>query len=279
MGVENTGRYNWALYTVAQQLDLSLYVIAPLHLKKSLGLVRGKNDKIDALLRIASFIRRHYPELTPYKPCRNIMLQLQVLLSERKQLVAIKKQLAATASQYELLAHTGLQELLIQKQASLQAALREQIKAVEQHIQGLIASDEVLREKAQWIQSVQGVGKVLCWHLLVKTNEFKTITETRKLACYAGVVPFEYSSGTSVRGKQRLLVYGDKGLKTLLHLAAMSAIRLKGELRGYYQRKVGEGKNKMSVLNAVRNKIIHRIFAVIKHQRPYKIDASHLELS
>ena len=52
----------------------------------------------------------------------------------------------------------------------------------------------------------------------------------------------------------------------------MSAIRLKNDLKIYYERKVAEGKNKMSVLNAVRNKIIHRIFAVIKSQIPYKFD-------
>jgi len=61
-------------------------------------------------------------------------------------------------------------------------------------------------------------------------------------------------------------------MKSLLHLAAMSAIRLNNELRTYYRRKVGEGKNKMSVLNAVRNKIVHRIFAVVKNQTMYKND-------
>jgi len=52
-------------------------------------------------------------------------------------------------------------------------------------------------------------------------------------------------------------------------LAAMSAIRSKGELQDYYLRKVADGKNKMLVLNAVRNKIIHRIYAVIRRGEIY----------
>ena len=54
-------------------------------------------------------------------------------------------------------------------------------------------------------------------------------------------------------------------------MASISAIAMeKGELYMYYQKKVGQGKNKMSVLNAVRNKIIHRIFACVKDGRKYE---------
>ena len=90
------------------------------------------------------------------------------------------------------------------------------------------------------------------------------------MACYAGVVPFENQSGTSLLKKPRVSFLADKESKSLLHMGAMSAIRLDNDLRSYYRRKVKEGKNKMSVLNAVRNKIIHRVFAVVKNQVPYE---------
>jgi hypothetical protein len=62
-----------------------------------------------------------------------------------------------------------------------------------------------------------------------------------------------HSSGSSIRGKTRVDHHARKSLKTLLHLAAMSALQVKGELQDYYQRKVNEGKNKMLVINALRN--------------------------
>lgn len=62
----------------------------------------------------------------------------------------------------------------------------------------------------------------------------------------------------------------DKELKKVLHLAALSTIRLKNDMAAYFNRKVNEGKNKMSVLNAVRNKIIHRIYAVVKNKSVYE---------
>lgn len=48
VAMENTGRYNWNLYEVLPKFNFKLYELNPLHLSKSLGLVRGKDDKTDA---------------------------------------------------------------------------------------------------------------------------------------------------------------------------------------------------------------------------------------
>ena len=85
-------------------------------------------------------------------------------------------------------------------------------------------------------------------------------------------VPFDHQSGTSLRFKPKVSIFADKELKKVLHLAAMSAIRLDNDFRIYYLRKAEQGKNKMSILNAVRNKIIHRIFAIIKNETFYQKD-------
>ena len=42
------------------------------------------------------------------------------------------------------------------------------------------------------------------------------------------------------------------------------------EMKAYFERKVAEGKNKMNVINAVRNKLIHRVFTAIRDERNYK---------
>ena len=62
----------------------------------------------------------------------------------------------------------------------------------------------------------------------------------------------------------------NKKLKSLLHLAALSASRHSNELRAYFKRKVSEGKNKMLVLNNIRNKIVLRIFACVRRGQKYE---------
>jgi transposase len=266
VGMENTGRYNYALYAALAGAGFTVFVINPLHLKKSIGLVRGKNDRIDAA-RIAMFIETHRQSLKPWVPKRTVLVSLQALLTKRTQLVKMKKQLTVSDGEIGLLGDKKLEKFLTDE--GLVQKIKQRIEQVEARIDALVSEDPALRNQFFLLRSVPGIGKVLAWFLLVRTNEFKDISDPRKLACYAGVVPFDYSSGTSVRGKPRLSYYADKRLKALLHLAAMSAIRLTGDLRDYYKRKVDEGKNKMSTLNAVRNKIVHRACAVIKNQSPY----------
>lgn len=52
-------------------------------------------------------------------------------------------------------------------------------------------------------------------------------------------------------------------------MASISAIQHDPELRLYYKRKVKEGKPKMIALNNVRNKLLARVFSVVKRGTPY----------
>lgn len=271
IAMENTGRYNWNLFEALEKFNFKVYVISALHIKKSIGLVRGKNDKIDAL-RICNFIEKNHQEIREWKPSSSSIKKIKILLTERASRIKIKKQLMVQQYDYKLMKNIGLDKQLKGLSVKLLKNIEAQIKIIENDIENIIHNDENLNQQQKLIKSVPGVGQVLSWALLSKTEGFTIITDPRKMACYSGVVPFDFQSGTSLKRRPAVSMLADKNLKTILHLAAMSSIRLDNDLRTYYVRKVGEGKNKMSVLNAVRNKIIHRVFAVIKNQIPYQKD-------
>jgi transposase len=267
--IENTGKYSWKLMHIIPKLDCLFYVVNPLHLKRSLGLIRGKSDKIDAS-RIALFIKKNHQELQPFIERREQIESLQVLLSERKHRVKMKAQLQTKNKDLDNLANLKLKSTIKHQNNLMIRRLGKQIALFEQQIKELIKQDETLKNINKQMLSIPGVGQITSWNMIVKTNEFKSITEPRKMACYCGVAPFQNTSGTSVFGRNRVSLMADKDMKKLLHLGAMSAIRLKNDLRAYYIRKVGQGKNKMAVLNAVRNKIIHLIFAIVKSGNLYQ---------
>lgn len=268
IAMENTGKYNWCLQEVLQGLGLEFYVLNPLHLYKSMGLVRGKTDKIDAF-RIADYIERNRDLHEPYKIPQKAVSQLKVLLNERDNLVKQKAKLKAQDKDLALLKIIDLEKSLKKMHAQQIKFLDQQIHKIENMINALIQSDNSLSNNYKLLCSIPGIGQVVAWYLLAKTENFTKIITARKLACFAGVAPFSKQSGL-FKGRDKLSKFADKQLKKLLHLAALSTIRLENDLAHYYHRKVAEGKNKMSVLNAVRNKIIHIAYAVIKNQKMFE---------
>jgi transposase len=115
------------------------------------------------------------------------------------------------------------------------------------------------------------VGNVLATELLIVTNEFLDITCPKKFACLCGVVPFDHSSGTSIKQRTHVSKMANIKMKTLLHMCAISTTCHDSELREYYKRRVNEGYPKMSAINAIRNKLIHRVFACVRENRPYQV--------
>lgn len=268
VAMENTGRYNFQLYEILSSLDFLVFVINPLHLKKSIGILRGKNDKLDSQ-RICMFLEKNYMDLQPWTAKSSEIKKISLLNSERRHRVKVKAGLSKQMKDINFLKnHTDKDIIELNNQLIL--LLDKQIKTIEKKIVEINESNEKLNDQYIRIQTVPGVGKVLATMLIVKTNGFTEIQSARKMACYSGVVPFDHRSGSSIYYKPRISTMADKELKKILHLAALSSIRLQNDLALYFKRKVLDGKNKMSVLNAIRNKIIHRVYALIKNNSVYE---------
>ena len=266
--LEHTGIYCAHLLSSLYKLKLPIWLESSLQIKKAGGLQRGKSDTIDAV-RIAEYAFRFRDKMCLWQPPRLVLQKLATLSALRQRLLRVRQQLQQPINEQQGFVSKSLQKQLSKDcQASLKA-INADLARAEKQISEIIQSDDRLKELFGWITSVPGVGDAIAAEVLVATNEFKAINDPKKLACHAGVAPFEYRSGSSVRGKTRVSQHARLRLKSLFHLGAMSAIQMNGELQVYYQRKVAEGKNKMLVLNAVRNKLIHRVCSVVKRGQKY----------
>ena len=88
-------------------------------------------------------------------------------------------------------------------------------------------------------------------NLIAVTNAFASFNDWRKLAFYCRVAPFRHQSGISIKGRIKMSNIANKKMKSLLNMAALSAEKCDKEIKAYYERKVDEAKNKMSVMNAI----------------------------
>jgi transposase len=243
-------------------------MVPALEIKKSLGMVRGKNDQIDAK-RISEYGHLRRDQLK-----RTILPS--VTLQKIKQLVTLRDRLVAQRAGYlasnkefkGVFKKTDNPQLFVIHKKMIEDLSRH-IAVVDQSIEDLIKSEPKLEEIYQLITSVKGIGPVIAAHLLVVTNCFEGFQKSRQLACYSGIAPFEKQSGISLKTRSRVSHYANKKMKTLLNLAATSAIQCDPELKAYYCRRIESGKSKMSTINIVRNKLLHRVFAVVKRKSPY----------
>ncbi|QQL50150.1 IS110 family RNA-guided transposase [Mucilaginibacter ginkgonis] len=275
-GFEHTGFYGNYLVDFLLKKRAQFVIENASQIRSSLGNIRGKNDIVDAL-RIAQYLYRNREHLKFWEPKRPIIDQLSALSTLRTRLITIQKALTTPIAEGTRFSNTtSAKQLKALCHSSIEAVSKE-VKKINEEISILIVGDSKLNHLINIITSVPGVGVTTASQIIITTNEFKTIANGKKFACYAGVVPFLKSSGI-VNGKARVSKMANHKMKSLLHLCALAAVRTKNsELNVYYKRKVAEGKNKLAVFNAVRNKIVLRIFACVTNDRLYS--NSHQSIS
>lgn len=266
--IENTGVYHRQLWSFCSKYNLPLHIGNAAHIKWSLGITRGKSDVIDSV-RLCQYCCKQSDELKATPALNPVFMKLKDLMTSRSRLVV---QLHSTKNYIKELKCSNDKLLLSTLEKAHKAAIegiKKSIEQIEEMINKIVQEDELIYKNYLLIKSVPGIGHLTAVYIICCTNNFASKVTGKQLASYAGVVPFEHSSGISIKGKNRVHKMANKDLKKMLHLCALTAIKYNSEFRQYFDRKKAEGKNGMLVLNAIRNKLILRVVAVVNKQQPY----------
>lgn len=266
--IENTGVYHRLLWSFCSKHNLPLHIGNAAHMKWSLGITRGKSDVIDSV-RLCQYCYKESDELKATAALNPVFMKLKDLMTSRSRLVT---QLHSTKNYIKELQCSNdkvLQATLEKAHKAAIEGIKKSISQIEELIEQIIKEDPMIYKNYLLIKSVPGIGHLTAVYIICCTNNFASKVTGKQLASYAGVVPFEHSSGISIKGRNRVHKMANKELKKMLHLCALTTIKYYPEFRQYFDRKKAEGKNGMLVLNAIRNKIILRVVAVVNKQQPY----------
>ena len=266
---EFTGHFGNKLIDVAIKLGLNLWMESAYNIIHSQGLIRGKSDRVDAL-RIAEYAKRFQDKAVILEVGSDQVQLLKSLSAERDLIV---KDIAKYKSQLKQEEGFFDQKYFQQKKKRIDKLIKTNQKVldeIESKIDQLISDNPEIKKNMDRIMAIEGIGKQTALATIVATGNFSKFKDPRKFSCHIGCAPFKYQSGTSLKSKAKVSHRANKNLKRLFHMAAVSTLRMKGEIREYYDRKVEEGKHKMSVINAIRAKLIARIFAVVNQDRDYE---------
>lgn len=268
--MESTGLYTHDFRSWLEKENIIYYVVDPKLMhhfappQSIKGIRQTKNDKADAF-RIAIYCSLFHDSMEPSKLPSAAYFKLKRLLAERRQYVKQSVLYRQQLSDISIYDSVGSR---IRKKNEVEN-LRDNIKQTDAEMKAIIDTDPEIRRNYELLISIVGVGLVVAVTTIVLTENFTTFTNPRKYASYIAIAPFPHESGTSIRGATRVSKQGFRQAKADLSISVLSAITFDPDIKEYWQRKKAEGKHTGCVLNAIKFKIVLRMFAVVKRGKPY----------
>jgi transposase len=264
---ENTGVYTVPFSLFMSDNKMFYWVVSAIEIKRSKGLVRGKSDKADAK-DIAIYALTNFHKYKQIDLPEKDIQKLKLLFTERAKTIKALSLFKTTSENQGFIPNDIL--IVVQKtNRKVIAELEKCLQAIESQLQTIIDENNDLKAKVDLLKSIPGIGNQTALYLLITTKGFTAFDNWRQMACYAGVAPFEYTSGTSIRGKTKVNHLADKTMKSMLQMCVLSAIKYDNQIKLYFEKKKTEGKNPMLVMNNIRCKLLARAFAVINRGTPF----------
>jgi transposase len=260
--LEATGTYGEALALFLHQARHTVSVINPAAIKAfaQSRLSRTKTDRVDAEL-IARFCQAQAPPA--WTPLPAEVRELQALVRRLESLIEMRvaeENRLSSGITVEVVRHS-LQEHL--------AYLNEQIKRTEELIRTHINNHPRLKRQSELLDSIPGIAETTAALLLSEITDITQYRSARQVAAYAGLVPRERQSGSSVRGRTRLSKIGNARLRKALYFPAITALRCSSFFQNWAERLQERGKSKMSVICAVMRKLVHLAYGVLKSGKEF----------
>lgn len=257
---EHTGVYGEVLVYLANLRNYKITLVPGYQIKHSLGLKRGKSDKLDAM-KIREYAERFTDKLRFVNLESEELKELREIYSLRSLLVQQRKMLLTKEKGKK---HLPLNSICVnQVTCDIISTMDAQIEILEKQILYIINSSEALCSSYEIVTSVIGIGKVTACELIIKTGNFKRLFTARTASSYAGVCPFPNSSGKMVK-KAKVSPLADKSLKSLLFMCSKSAVRHNKEYKLYFAKKALEKKQYYLIMNNVANKLLRTVYALIE---------------
>jgi len=259
--VEATGGLEKPVVAALQAAGLPVVVVNPRQVRafaKALGQL-AKTDRLDAAV-LAHFAAAIKPPLRPFKAKEQ--QELEALMGRRGQLVEM---LAAEKNRHHSASSEAVREIIKEHIDWLEDCIAE----LDEQLQTRLVSSAEWHAKDVILQSVPGIGPVVSFCLLAELPELGTLNR-QCISKLVGVAPLNRDSGQQ-RG-MRHIFGGRARVRSMLYMAALTAMRFNPVIKAFYQRLVGKGKPHKVALTACMRKLLSVINLIVRNQTVWKTD-------
>ena len=260
--LEATGRYGEALALHLHSSGHRVSLINPAAIKAfaQSRLSRTKTDRVDAEL-IARFCQAQEPLAWTPPPAE--VRELQALVRRLESLVEMR-----VMEENRLTSGITVDSVRRSVEEHL-TYLNDEIKRTEELIHTHIKGHPTLKRQSELLDSIPGIAETTAALLLSEITDINQYRSARQVAAYAGLVPRERQSGSSVRGRTRLSKIGNARLRRALYFPAITALRCSPFFQAWAEGLRKRGKCKMSVICAVMRKLVHLAYGVLKSGKEF----------
>lgn len=259
--LEATGTYGDAVATVLADAGHTVSIVNPAAVKAfaQSQLRRTKTDGVDANVLADFCAALTPPRWTPW-PVEVRTLQGLVRRHDAVQEMLTQELNRQQAGALAAPVAASLQRMIDALQAELADLARQIRDHLDQH--------PGLRAQRDLLCTIPGIGAATVARLLAECRAITDFDSARAYAAFAGLVPRERQSGAS-RPRAHLSKLGAARLRWALYFPALAAMRFNPILQTFSARLLAAGKQKMVVVAAVMRKLLHIVYGVLKHQRPF----------
>lgn len=143
--------------------------------------------------------------------------------------------------------------------------LRRRLRALERDLERRLDDHEVGR----LLTTIDGIGPQTSARLVATFGDFSGVRSGAALAAYVGVIPALRQSGKRTSTRAGLTPFGAASLRAKLWMPVLVAVRTNPWLRDYYNGLIARGKLPKVALVAAMRKLLHAIYSVATHRRPF----------
>jgi len=268
---EHAGKYNYPLIYVCESDKYVLWLENPNKIKfYCSGLQQGKNYKLNPK-QIAVYASCNADSRNLGKQPVSEVEHLKQLYNELEMLEDDCEKLKSQLFDQRNYMSEEVFNLNANRLIVLIKGLQDAIITVEKEIKCIFVDNIYLSKQLELLTSINGIERKVALKMVVETDAFTRFENCRQFCSHVGLAPAHKDNKAGQNLQALNHAYHDKGIKTLLNQAAMSIIKKNdSELKNYYIRKVNEGKDEKVVINAIRVKLVARMFAVIKNNQKYQ---------
>ena len=108
------------------------------------------------------------------------------------------------------------------------------------------------------LMDLRGVGPVVAARILADVGDVTRFADRNRFASWTGTAPLDASSGE--QNRHRLSRAGNRRMNHMIHIAAVTQLRLDTEGRAYYRRKRADGKKPMEAMRCLKRRISDAVY-------------------